>query len=62
MIARLLSFFFPPKIPSRIEGWENRTYDGALFQEEGVAGPSKRKQYRDGIDRFFSENGTSPQS
>ena len=53
MIARILAWLFPPKLPGRITGWPEAA--APEFHEQGWAGNVRRK-YRDGIERFFSEN------
>lgn len=54
MIAHILSLLFPPKLPSPIQNWEERTEN--TFEEQGCAGTAKRKRYRNGIERHFAEN------
>jgi hypothetical protein len=55
VVARVLAFLFPPKLPGRVEGWQDRV-EAAVPQESGQAGPARRKQYRNGIERHFAEN------
>jgi hypothetical protein len=54
MIERILSVLFPPRLPGRIDREVQVEYE---FQEQGSAGPVKRKLYRNGIERFYAENG-----
>jgi hypothetical protein len=54
VVARVLAFLFPPKLPGRVEGWQDRVE--TVPQESGKAEPARRKQYRDGIERHFAEN------
>jgi len=51
MIARLLSWLFPPKLP-RVTAWDGPRTE---YDEQGSVGPVRRKQYRDGIERHFAE-------
>ena len=53
MFARLLSWLFPPVLPGRVRDWHERI--DPVQREEGWAG-NVRRRYRDGIDRYFSEN------
>lgn len=51
MIAYILSRLFPPRLPSRIQDWGERTE----YDEQGSVGKPQRKKYRDGIERHFAE-------
>lgn len=53
MITWLLSIVFPPKLPSRIRGWEAPVEDRP---EQGSARLVPSKPYRNGIERHFAEN------
>jgi hypothetical protein len=52
-IECLLSILFPPRLPGCVVGWGDRVE--YQFDVQGSAGNVK-KRYRDGIDRYFSEN------
>lgn len=54
MIARILSYLFPPRLPGRITDWEGPRE--AWFHEQGAVGPVQLRKYRDGIDRYLAEN------
>lgn len=54
MIARVLAFLFPPKLPGRIKGWGD---EAAPVAEQGWVGPAKQKyKYQNGIERHFAEH------
>jgi hypothetical protein len=52
MIARILSWLFPPALPGKVRDWEERAV--VEHPEQGWAGNVKRR-YRDGIERYFTE-------
>jgi hypothetical protein len=51
MIARILSFLFPPKLPRPIQDWGG---PAEPFDEQGWAGNVQRR-YRNGIERHFAQ-------
>ena len=53
MIALVLSLLFPPRLPGPVRDWAERV--DSDFVEQGWAGNVKRR-YRDGRDRYFTEN------
>lgn len=55
MIANILSKLFPPKLPGRVHDWNDG--EPRPYPEQGWAGNVRRK-YRDGIDRYTSEQGS----
>jgi hypothetical protein len=54
MIARILTRFFPPKLPGRIRNWEGPRE--SWFSEQGSAGPVRPGPYRDALERYDAEN------
>lgn len=58
MIARILSFLFPPRCPGRVRDWVDRFE--TTFVEQGSVEHAKPRQYRDGIDRYFTEEDVIP--
>ena len=53
MIARILSFLFPPRL-GRIRNWDDRIE--TVVVEHGSAGPVMPRRYRNGIERYFAEH------
>jgi hypothetical protein len=55
MIARLLTYLFPPTLPSSpVRDWGERAEEAP--NEQGSIGPVKSPPYRNGIERYFAEN------
>lgn len=54
MLERILAFLFPPRLPGRVTDWDARTEIKLDFSSTG---PVTLKQYRNGIDRYFTEEG-----